>query len=201
MSDLKCRPRLSARENSSLHTPHFTVPLDLNIMSCASYSKKSVRIINTLWNTLCRNLVVDIDLTSVFLIQPLPPPSSFLPPPSSSPVPTPSTSSYSIASLHPLTHSLCFARRALRASSAFSPENFLLKRKFPPSSSSLARDYWLLGLWAALQLHGITKFNDFLPIWFSERSFNQSCAKLFYKPYPRSTQNEKAHSGNIHWSK
>ena len=27
----------------------------------------------------------------------------------------------------------------------FSPENFLLKRKFPPSSSSLARGYCLLG--------------------------------------------------------
>ena len=58
-----------------------------------------------------------------------------------------------------------------------------------------------VNLWAALQLHGITKFNDFLPIWFSERSFNQPCAKLFYKPYPRSTQKEKARSGNIHWSK
>ena len=29
--------------------------------------------------------------------------------------------------------------------SAFSQENFLLKRKFPPSSSSLARGYCLLG--------------------------------------------------------
>ena len=36
------------------------------------------------------------------------------------------------------------------------------------------------------------------PIWFSERSFNQPCAKLFYKPYTRSTQKEKARSGNIH---
>ena len=119
MSDLKCRPRLSARENSSLHTPHFTVPLDLNIMSCASYSKKSVRIINTLWNTLCRNLVVDIDLTSVFLIQPLPPPSCFLPPPPHSlHPPHPPTPSLP-PSLPPSTHSLCFARRALRARSAF----------------------------------------------------------------------------------
>ena len=125
MSDLKCRPRLSVRENSSLHTPHFTVPLDLNIMSCASYSKKSVRIINTLWNTLCRNLVVDIDLTSVFLIQPLPPPpSSLLSPPSSSPVPSPST--LHILLLHPSLNSLPVLRTT-HASSTLC----IFPRKFP----------------------------------------------------------------------
>ena len=120
----------------------------------------------------------------------LPPQSSLLPPPSSSPVPTPSTLHILLLhpSLPPSTHSLCFARRALRARSAFSPENFLLKRKFPPSSSSLARGYCLLGLAHHFNYFmGTGEFPDMIKLGKITPIFKKEDEQLLKKYRPVST--------------